>query len=502
MKRMVEKYDGRIQRALEILPGFTAWSLILFPVWGALIVPQAVAYFTIAFLVYWFYRSFQSAFLGVKGYFIIKRSDKINWQEEYQQEKTKNSLNWKDILHLIIIPNLNESVEKISVTIDHIVNQKNIDKKRLVVVLAMEERSKGHQERADALIKKFKGKFGQIWAIVHPDGLVGEVIGKASNEAWAAKKAKKKLVDEMGYKIENIVLTTCDADACFHPRYFSGLTHAFALNPNRYLRFWQSPIFWYNNLWEVPAFTRIVGIMGHAVHVASLLEPDNLTFNYSTYSASLKLLDDVGYWHVDIIPEDWHVFFQAFFHKEGKVEVEPIFLPTSIDAPEAETYFGSLASRYRQCRRHAWGATDIPYVVKQAFKHPEIPAWTRFFRVYKLIETHLIWSTNWFILTFGAWVPALVNPVFKQTVLGYRLPQISRIILTTCLLALFTMIALDHALRPPNVKKPSFFRSALYYLQWATMPVACLLMSVLPGLDAQTRLMFGKYIEYQVTEKV
>jgi len=34
------------------------------------------------------------------------------------------------------------------------------------------------------------------------------------------------------------------------------------------------------------------------------------------------------------------------------------------------------------------------------------------------------------------------------------------------------------------------------------MPLVGLFFSALPGLDAHTRLMLGKYIEYKVTEKV
>ena len=502
MKRIVEQYDSQVQRFLEILPGTLAWTIILFPFWGAFFIPQFVAYFTIAFLVYWFYRSFQTAFLGIAGYFKIKQAEKINWYRQYQKNKTKDSLSWKDIRHLIIIPNHKESVEKIALNLQSLAKQKNIDKKQLVVVLAMEERAPGHQERAKKLVKQFRGKFGRLWVAVHPDGLAGEIRGKASNEAWATKIAKEKLVDRMGYNINHVTLTSCDADAQFHPRYFSALTYEFALNLHRHLRFWQSPIFWYNNLYRVPAFIRIIGIMGNTLHIANIQEPDGLFFNYSCYSSSLKLIDEVGYWHTDIIPEDWHIFLQTFFHNQGQVEVKPILLPTNIDAAEGPTYLASLKSRYKQCQRHAWGATDIPYAVKQAIKHSEIPIWTRILRIYKIIETHLIWSTNWFILTLGAWIPTLVNPVFRQTALGYNLPKISRAILTTCLLSLLIMIIIDLALRPKKPKDYSFWSNLTYYLQWIMMPVASLFMSVLPGLDAQTRLMLGKRLEYWVTEKI
>ncbi|MFH1840892.1 MAG: hypothetical protein ABH807_01935 [Candidatus Shapirobacteria bacterium] len=492
----------RSQRALEMLPGITAWTIIFFPLWGALIIPEVVAYFTIIFLVFWFYRSFQSAFLGIKGYFKIRQSEKTDWHQLYQQKKRPDSPAWHQIKHLIIIPNHNESVSKITHSLQHLVNQQGVDRHNLAVVLAMEERVPDAHQRAQALVEKFQGQFGQLFVTYHPSNIAGEIKGKASNEAWAAKEIKKKLVDELGWPIEMITISSCDADACFHTKYFAALTYAFALNPHRYLRFWQSPIFWHNNYWRVPAFIRIVGTMGNIIHLAHLQEPDHIIFNYSTYSTSLKLLDDVGYWDTDIIPEDWHIFLQAFFAKKGLVEVEPLFLPTCIDAPEGRNYFHALKSRYEQCKRHAWGATDIPYAFRQALKHPEIPLAARFFRLFKLLETHLIWSTNWFILTLGAWLPTLVNPVFRQTSLGYNLPKISQMILTLCLITLLVVIILDWSLRPKRPKDVSRWFVVAEVFQWLLMPIATLFMSVLPGLDSQTRLLLGKRLEYHVTDKI
>jgi hypothetical protein len=41
----------------------------------------------------------------------------------------------------------------------------------------------------------------------------------------------------------------------------------------------------------------------------------------------------------------------------------------------------------------------------------------------------------------------------------------------------------------------------LSYVQWIALPLVGLLFSNLPALDAQTRLMTGRYLEYRVTEK-
>ena len=174
-----------------------------------------------------------------------------------------------------------------------------------------------------------------------------------------------------------MTLTSCDVDTIFHPKYFSALTYNFASNSSRYYRFWQSPIFWHNNINQVPSLIRITGILGNVIHIANIQEPDGLFFNYSCYSSSFHLIDYSGYWDPDMIPEDWHIFLQAFFATGGKAAVEPIFLPTIVDAPDGKNYFSALKNRYSQCIRHAWGAIDIPYAIEQSRQHPEIPFITR-----------------------------------------------------------------------------------------------------------------------------
>ena len=380
--------------------------------------------------------------------------------------------------------------------------QIDINLKKMHVILAQEERAgkQNNQDTIDYFSKKYKNVFGDLIFTEHPANISGEIAGKHTNETFAAKYFKKYFIDSGKYQIENLTLTSCDVDTIFNPKYFSALTYYFASNPNRYYRFWQAPIFWHHNINQVPAFIRIVGIMGNINGISDIQEPDGLIFNYSCYSSSYKLIDSAGYWDPDMIPEDWHIFLETFFVSGGKTSVEPIFLPTIVDAPDGKNYFAALKNRYNQCVRHAWGATDIPYAIEQARIHKEIPFITRALRIYKLIKTHLIWSSNWFILTLGASLPVLLNPKFFQTAIGYNLPRIANVLLTLCLIPLGILILLDWKLRPAKEKK-GFKNIVKNLVQWPLMPLATLTMSVLPGLHSHTQLMLGKRLEYKTTSK-
>jgi hypothetical protein len=494
--------NTRRYRFYEMIPGIFAWSFILFPIWGSFLVPKLVAYFVIAFLVFWFYQSFKSAFLAIIGYFKIQTAKNTNWFQKFNEDFRASWLHYRDIQHVIIISSYKEPIEIVEMAFGSLAAQIDIDLKKIHVVLAQEARAGeiNNQNTINYFQKKYAKTFASLTFTEHPFGLPGEIAGKHTNEAWAAKYFKKHYLDNKKYKVENLTLTSCDVDTIFNPKYFSALTYFFAADPHRYLKFWQSPIFWHHNINSVPAPIRIIGIMGNTIHIANIQEPDGLFFNYSCYSSSFKLIDSVNYWDPDMIPEDWHIFLETFFASGGLTSVNPIFLPTIVDAPDGKNYFSALKNRYNQCVRHAWGATDIPYAIEQSRLHPEIPFFTRALRIYKLIETHFIWSSNWFILTLGTSLPVILNPHFFNTTFGYNLPRISNIILTLCLIPMAVLIILDWMLRPPY-QKTGFWNIAKNILQWPFMPIATLAMSVLPGLHSHTRLLLGKRLEYKTTDK-
>jgi len=485
-------YSRWFQKFTEIVIPVLTWVIITFPLWFSPFHPAVVAYFIIAFDLYFFYKAISTVYYAGLSYRKILLFNKINFVKKIGRFKQIIK-----VKHFVIIPNYQEPLYKLQSTIQSIIDNKT-GKDDIYLVLAFEKREET-QEKYLSLKKQFGVYFNNIIPTYHPL-MANEAPGKASNQTHAARIIDRYCIDN---KIESdaVLVTVCDADSHLPGNYFSYLTYRYLADKDRRYHFYCGPVLLYNNFWQLPFFVRIQSTISSILRLAFLSFGDERLIQISTYSTNLWLLKTINFWDLDIIPEDWHIFLQSFFAKKGKVAVNPIFLPTNIDAPEGKTFAEALKNRYLQCQRHAWGATDIPYAIYQSFQHPEIPWFTKILRLFKIMETHLIWSTNWFILTLGSSLPAILNPKFMQTSLGYNLPRFSQTILTICLVAILVTIIIDFKLRPKEAKNKGIFSKLLEIGEWLFMPVATLFMSVLPGLDAQTRLMIGKRLEYKVTEK-
>jgi hypothetical protein len=491
--KLFRRYPIKTRRALELLPGFIAWTLILSPIWGSIFIPTVLAYFILFFDVYWLYKSFslvKTAYVSSKK---IEAAEKENWYE-----KAKKFEDVEKVHHVLIVPNYKEKVEKVSHTLSVLAKQ-SFPPKNLHIVLAMEEREPEARERAKVLVNEYKHIFGSIFATYHPD-IPGETKGKSSNEAYAGKQAYEILFNKGNLDLDYATISSVDADSIFHKEYFAYLTYKFLEDDNRYNKFWQSAIVFHNNHWRVPAPIRILSFFGSLWRIALLVQGDRL-ITQSTYSLSFKLLKKVGYWDVDVIPEDYRIFFKSFFALKGQIWVEPIFLKTSMDAAQSTSYFKSLQNKYIQERRWSWGVSDNPLFIKWWLTVPEVPFVRKTTMIFHVLLDHVLWPVNWFIITIAANVMALVNPVFSRTALGFSLPQMAGIILNFCLLALFCMMYIQYKSMPGSEKLP-FYKKLLFPFEFILMPLVGFFLSALPALISHTQLMLNKRLEYKVTEKV
>jgi hypothetical protein len=492
-EKLFTRYPVKTRRSLEILPGFLAWMLILSPLWGSLFVPTQLAYFILFFDVYWLYKSFSLVATATIASRRISAAEKENWNEKAQKLS-----HFKETHHILIILNYKESVAKLRTTLDALSHQ-TLPTKQLHIVLAMEERETEAKTRGDILIKEYKHIFGNILATYHPD-VPGEVKGKSSNEAYSGRVAYQKLFVDGPLDINYATISSVDADSIFDKQYFAYLSYKFLTDPKRYNKFWQSAIVFHNNIWEVPAPTRITSFFGNLYRMALLTQGDRL-LTHATYSLSMKLIKDVDFWDVDVIPEDYRIFFKAFYNKKGNIWVEPIYLKTSMDAALSSTYISSLKNKYHQERRWSWGVSDNPLFIKWWLTVPDVPFFRKTVLMLNVLLDHILWPSYWFIVTIAANVMAIINPVYSRTALGFSLPQLAGSILSLALAALLAMLFIDYKNRPTNKHLP-LYRKILFPFEFLMMPIVGFFLSALPALISHTQLMFGKRLEYKVTDKV
>jgi len=481
-------------RIAESIVPILTWAIILMPVWLSPFHPAVASYFILGFLIYFFYKSIKTIYYTAIAFELMQKALKIDWHTRLSKLSK-----YSEIHHFIVITNYKEKVEKLEQTIEKVKEQRYA-KDKISIVLAMEEREGEVARTRSALLKQ---KFGSVFAgfyTTYHELVVSEVIGKASNEAYAARFIDD-LVMEKKLNRKNVIITVCDADSLLPSQYLAYVTYEFIKDELRDYHFYWAPVLLYNNFWRLSMPIRVQSILSSVIRLSILPQRDEL-IQISTYSTNLWLLKQVNFWDTDIIPEDWHIWLQAFFKFGTKVKTLPIYLPISADPVLADGHINTFKNRYEQERRWAWGASDIPYTIVKTFQTPHIPLLAKLRKLAYLIEIHLFWPTSFFVLTLSAFIPPLINPSFKRTVLGFLLPKISSFILTLSSVLLIFIVYFDHKMREKVKVKTSLKNLPLLFIQWYMLPIISFVFSSLPALEAHTRLLLGKKLEYKVTEKI
>ncbi|HEY1297414.1 MAG TPA: hypothetical protein VGJ60_30410, partial [Chloroflexota bacterium] len=109
---------------------------------------------------------------------------------------------------------------------------------------------------------------------------------------------------------------------------------------------------------------------------------------------------------------------------------------------------------------------------------------------------------HWFLLTLGGLVPRLINPTYAHSQIGLWQASLVSAILGLCLPCLLLVIVVDWRLRPQHPDGEDVIDVLIGWASFALLPVVGLVLCALPALDAHTRLLFGRRLEYRVTEKV
>jgi hypothetical protein len=524
----------RLWRLLEIIPGALSWGAIFLTLILSMLTPNLVASLVIIYTIIWLFRSVKLSINLYRGWKKTREAMTTDWQylitlndspekidyeirhsekEENPQrhftllhlKKQINSLiqtgEWKkskDIYHAIIFVTYKESYEIIRESVKSY-TESLYPPSKIIMVMAGEDNDRHNfTEIARRIKNEFGHKFMRFIVTIHPSGIPGEIKGKSANATWAAKELKK-YIDEKKIPYDNLIVSNFDADTVVHPFYFSELTFKYLTTSRRTEQGYQPTPMFHNNIWEVPALVRLVAQGCTFWRMAESMDKDKYK-SFSSRSLSFQTVLDVNYWDPSVIPEDSRQYWTAFAIYDGRHRIIPIYSPIYMDAVLSETYIKTFQSQYRQLRRWAWGVCDFPFVTLNLWYHPKIKTSTKIYRVFEFLENSFFWATGPILLTFIGFIPGLLNVDFRGTVLAYNLPHVMSEILTWASTGIVMCAIISLSLVPVNRKKRWIGRVTLS-LQWILVPIVSIFLSAIPALDAQTRLMFGKYLEYNVTQK-
>lgn len=412
------------------------------------------------------------------------------------------SLRYDDVVHVVTIPNYKEDVDTLRRTLGTLAAQRDA-RRAMVVVLAMEARDPNARETLKTLQLELGGKFLALHGTLHALRS-GEVGGKSSNENWAVRCAKRRLVEEESVRSERVVVTVCDADTYFHTSHFAALTWAYvAADPLARRRlFWQACTQFYPNSDEVPTLCAVRYALLSVGFLGQLNNPFHFRLPFAVYSLSLDLVVEANYWDPSVIPEDWHMFLRCFYATSGAARVETLRVSVGCECVTDATPLATVLACYEQAKRWQWGAIDMGFIAVHTQRLVrDCKAREQLVVALAAAEHHLYYPLMWIVVAMAPWL-------FEGWAKGWRFRLWAGFYLSNFLFLNYLDAQYRAYLAKGNngaggegaekLAKFSLQRVCAFIL----FPVADMVLFVLPSLHAHARMALSTRFDYVVAPKI
>ena len=525
------------ERIWEILPGIQLWTVFFGAILLSYFRPAVAALLIICFDFYWVLKAMNVATHLVSAYKKFRLLVTIDWLNyiahlndfkeflkfleskqnsaptstarkfyQSQVEKIRHLVaggrhgdNYLGYYHLILIPFVDENFEVLNSTLAAL-SGCHYPKEKMILVLGTEERAgQTAQNIANQIKLKYQSHFFKFFITTHPDGLEGEIKGKSANASHALKAILPEL-ENLGITVPQVLVSNFDSDTIVHPQYFARVMYEFLTAEKPYQSSYQPIAIYNNNIWDSPAFIRVVSVSNSFFQFTESSRPDRLR-TFSSHTMTLKALVDVGFWKKDIINEDGYIYWQCYLKYNGDYQVIPLFIPISLDTCLAKTTWQTLINQYKQKRRWAYNVEYYPHLIAPLIKS-KAPFWDKMYKLYQYVEGNFNWAAASILISSLGWLPLFLGgDAFRGSLVGYNLPLVTKTLMTIATFFLIFSVYINLILLPPRPKKYSAWRSVSMYLQWFLVPLTSVIFGSLPAVEAQTRLMFGRYLEFWVTPK-
>src|SRR3989344_9406172 len=501
-KDFLKRHETLVDRLLEMLPGVITWVALTSPLWLSFTLPFALAYLIIIAAMYWMISALRIAVLIFMGYKKMEFAKSQNWLSKLEKDFPND---WANYYHLVILPTYKEPLEVLIPALEAVINSKYPAKKIFLAVGFEQREYDKDREKIDQSIEylnKLGQKIGGTFSTIHPFGVEGEVPGPGTNRNWVVKNAVKEF-QKLGIRLESVFVTTLDADFVVHPQFLAGSLHKYLSTPteDRDKRSYTGVFLYYNNYWQAPTPTRLIASGTAFWQLAEMVGSDKYQ-NFSSLSINMQSLLDVGGWIPNKVNDDSGFYWRAYFYFKGDYKVIPHYMPLTGDTVLDVNLFKTFQNQYLQLKRWAYGVEHIPFIFKQYFRSPDIDFWDKTDKLVFVLWANLKWGFLALFVTFGGLLIPLVNPNYHASVLTVNLPIVSSWIMTIAFIGLFSTIYVHEKTVPKRPKEWSIITRVWSYIQWLLVPIILVTISTLPAIDAQTSLMFGRYLEYRTTNKV
>jgi hypothetical protein len=491
--------DKVLYRFLEWIPGLMVWGTFALVILLSIYLPIWAAIFIIIFDLYWLLKTINLSIHHFHNWKRLKHHRDTDW------EKMLENFKYDHLYQLVLLPYYNEGREVVEGTVKSL-SETKYRKDRMIIVLAAEERAgKEAEDLANDMKEKYGDKFFEFIVSVHPKDVPGEIKGKGPNVTYAAERARIEAINKHNLKYEDVLVSAFDIDTVVGDGYFSCLTWHFLTTEDPLNASYQPVPLYNNNVWHAPALSRVAAMTATFWQMIQQERPEKL-ITFSSHSLSFKSLYDAGYWQKNMISDDSRIFWNIYFAKKGKYRVIPISYPVSMDANLAPTKWQTFKNIYRQHLRWMWGAAEnIPYMLFGFIKMKSIPLRDKIRHITVQIEGAWSMATNPIMILVLGWLPIVLGgSEFRDTVLSYNLPNITRDLMTIATLGLILSAIIAASLLP---KVPSWVKNikkvrVMMALQWILVPFTIVLFGSIPAIHAMTKLMTGWYMgEFWVTPK-
>ncbi|MEI6831088.1 MAG: glycosyltransferase family 2 protein [Candidatus Omnitrophota bacterium] len=486
-----------LKRVFEIIPGGLSWGIIISLILLSIVYPIASAIIIITFDFYWIIRTVYLTTLLIMAHHRLARQKGDNWLNRCMslgQDK-----GWPDLYQLVIFPVCNEGLEVLRPSLAAL-EAIHYPKEKIIVVMSFEERNKLSRGNALILEKEFSDKFGVYLSTFHPDALPEESRTKGANATWAAKIARS-FIDTRKIAYKNVLVSCFDADTCVEIEYFGCLSYHFLTSDKPHQASYQPMPVYNNNIWQAPSFARLVEISGSFCQMIESMRLEKFV-TFSSHSMSFRTLVEINYWPTNMISDDSVIYWKGFLHYNGEYRVIPLYITVSMDVAYSSNIWRTMVMQYKQKRRWAWGVENFPFVACGFLENKHISLLKKLRRLFHLLESHVTWAVWAVILVLIGPLPIFFGGVFfGQTAIAYNLPKITGLLFNFTLLTSLTWIFLSRTILPPRPKGISWFKNVILVLEWCFVPFIILVLGSTPALDAQSRLMFAKYMEFNPTLK-